>query len=420
MSVILPNKLLHGIPGIIEKENSVARWKNINEITDSPDIFINDEGKMSIGQNIDNESMLSVACNDFDIVGLKIKAHASQTEDLLKIVSDDETSLFIINYKGDVGVTISSPNEPLHVQSDFDGNRGIRIGNESDGESAVARFIVDVLGGSTFLAGYGSNFETSGSRKANSGSLIANAQMSNGFSIVSRHPSGGDIRLYTGGNLDSNLRITITATGDCNIGDGGLTNYAKISESGIKLYGTTQKWICLDLTPINIGLPSSNPPLRDEYQGFPFDRYDRSTEEQVYFICHLKNDYAVGTSSIRGHFGMIVENPPSGTGNEIVIMGYEFKKITPNSDIFDFSSGTTTGIIEIIIEDGESPRKWHASDIGYVDTTGFDKEDILLFRFFRDATNPNDTYDNEAVASNNDAWIGMYHMEYLIDGLGGN
>ena len=43
----------------------------------------------------------------------------------------------------------------------------------------------------------------------------------------------------------------------------------------------------------------------------------------------------------------------------------------------------------------------------------------MLFRFFRDATNPADTYDNEAIPADNDVWVGMYHLEYLVDKIGG-
>jgi len=224
----------------------------------------------------------------------------------------------------------------------------------------------------------------------------------------------------TEGNSPS-LRLELDSDGNWKFGDGGVTNYVNISTLGINLFGTAQKWICLDLKPENIGLPSSSPPLRDEYQGFSFHRFDRSTEEQVFFIVHLKSDYAGGSASIRGHFGLIVENPPSGTGDEAIVMGYEYKKITPSdSNIFDFSSGTTAGTVTIPIVDGDPARKWYASPIGYCNTTGWNKEDIILFRFFRDSTNPNDTYDNEAVASDNDAWVGIYHLEYLLDGVGGN
>lgn len=173
---------------------------------------IMNDGTVGIG-TISPNAMLDIACKDANTSGIKIKAAVSQTEDLFKIVDSNNDILFVINNQGDIGVTIDTPNEPLHVQSDYDGNRAIRIGNESSGTSAVGRFIVDVLGGSAFLAGYGSNFTTSGSKRANSGSLITNASMAGGLSMVARHPTTGHLRFYSGGNADANQRMIIQADG---------------------------------------------------------------------------------------------------------------------------------------------------------------------------------------------------------------
>ena len=101
----------------------------------------------------------------------------------------------------------------------------------------------------------------------------------------------------------------------------------------------------------------------------------------------------------------------------MVALGFEYKKLS-HSDVFDFSSGTSSDTIIETIEDGESPYKWHNTDIGVCDTTDWAREDLILFRFYRDATNAADTYDNEAVAANNDVWIGIYHLEYLSDAFG--
>lgn len=112
-----------------------------------------------------------------------------------------------------MGIGESAPGEPLHVRYDQDGNKAIRMQNESDGTSAVARYIVDVNAGSAFLAAYGSNFTTSGSKRAASASLITNATLSGGLSLVARHATSGHIRFYTGGNADANERVIITYDG---------------------------------------------------------------------------------------------------------------------------------------------------------------------------------------------------------------
>lgn len=114
----------------------------------------------------------------------------------------------------ELGIGSCLPNEPLHVQSDFDGNKAIRIQNESLGTAAVARIIVDTSAGSGFFAAYGVNFTPSGSRRPDSCNLVASANMTNGMAIVARAGSGGKIRFYAGGNTDSDLQATIHENGD--------------------------------------------------------------------------------------------------------------------------------------------------------------------------------------------------------------
>ena len=212
--------------------------------------------------------------------------------------------------------------------------------------------------------------------------------------------------------------INLKPDGSTTIGDGGTTNYAAFASDGeLTLHGTARAWKCQDLTPEALKAPSTNPPAVDEYQGFSFHRFDRGTEEQVYYLWHIPADFAAGDGSVRGHFGFFVENPPSGTGNEAVVMGFEYKKLSCD-DVFDFSSGTSSGTLTETITDGEDPYQWHCSDTGVCTTTGWAAEDIILFRFYRDATNGDDTYDNEASAADNDVWVGVYHLEYLRNSLG--
>lgn len=177
-------------------------------------------------------------------------------------------------------------------------------------------------------------------------------------------------------------------------------------------------WRALELTPDNVGKPSANPPAVGEYQGFVFDRYDRSTEEQTYYMWHIPGDYVEGDTSVRGHFGFFVENPPvAPAGDEAVVLGFEYKIIS-EGDVFDFSAGTSDGTITETIADTESAYEWHETVTGSCTTTGWAADDIVLFRFYRDATNPADTYDNEVAAADNDVWVGVYHLEYLSQQLG--
>lgn len=186
----------------------------------------------------------------------------------------------------------------------------------------------------------------------------------------------------------------------------------------VLLGGTSRVWRTMDLKPANVGKPSANPPAAGEYQGFQFDRYDRAVIEQVYYLWHVPSDFATGDNSVRGHFGLMVDHPPApATADEVVVLGFEYKKLSPG-DVFNFAAGTASGTLTEVIAQGESAHAWHETDTGLCTTTGWTTSDIIMFRFYRDATNPNDTYDNEAVAANNDAWVGIYHLEYLADKLG--
>ena len=178
----------------------------------------------------------------------------------------------------------------------------------------------------------------------------------------------------------------------------------------LSMSGDARVWKSEELTPANIGKPSSNPPGVGDYQGFAFDRYDDTTEEQVYYIWHLPADYGESSSSVRGHFGLMVDNPPVAGGDDGVVMGFEYKIINPGG-VFDFTAGTTSGTLTITITEGEAAYKWHESTTGYVTTTGASPGDILLFRFYRDVAAPNDDYTG-------DAWVGVYNLEYLTDKLG--
>jgi hypothetical protein len=113
----------------------------------------------------------------------------------------------------ELGIGSDLPNEPLHVRADFDGNKAIRVQNESLGVSAVARLIIDTSAGSGFFAAYGVNFIESGSRKPDSCNLTASAAMANGIAIVARAATG-IIRFYAGGNADGDLQVYITPNGD--------------------------------------------------------------------------------------------------------------------------------------------------------------------------------------------------------------
>jgi len=213
--------------------------------------------------------------------------------------------------------------------------------------------------------------------------------------------------------------VQIDSSSNTFIGDGGTTNYTQINATGFQtMAGTARPWKSVVLKPATLGKPTTNPPGAGEYQGFILDRYDRGTEEQMYYIWDIPDDYACGDASVRGLYGFFVENPPaSSDAAENVRMGFEYKIINAG-DAFDFSGGTSSGYIDEEITNGEAAYKTHITDYGVCTTTCAQHGDMILFRFYRDATAVEDTYDNEAVGTANDAWVMFYHLEYLRDSLG--
>jgi hypothetical protein len=190
--------------------------------------------------------------------------------------------------------------------------------------------------------------------------------------------------------------VSIAASGD--IADGGYSANSYV-------------WIPHILKPENIKLSGANPPAEDNIDGFSFDRFDRSTEESVYYVFELPGDFVAGTGSVRGYFEFVVSHPPAAV-DEVVVMGFEYKRIA-ESAVFSFAAGTTSGTLSETIAAGETPYIVHKTAYGTCATTGWAAGDTILFRFYRDATNVLDTYDNEADAANNDVWVNIYHLEYL-------
>jgi len=217
---------------------------------------------------------------------------------------------------------------------------------------------------------------------------------------------------------DSNATIDdsgeVTAVGAI-LGSGG--NHTEVQPHGeIRLHGNARVWRSIDLDPNRVKLPGANPPAEANIDGFGFHRYNRGTEQSVYFHWGIPDDYADGSANVRGFFKFVVEKPSTST-DEVVVMGFEYKKIC-EGDVFDFDAGTTTGTISETIVEDEVAWTTHLTDLGTCSTTGWTHGDTILFRFFRDATNVADTYDSEASADDNDVWVWDYHLEYLSDRIG--
>ncbi len=211
--------------------------------------------------------------------------------------------------------------------------------------------------------------------------------------------------------------LDLFADGAVRIGDssaGAPTNYANFASDGeLTLVGTARVWKAIELWPENVKKPPTDPPGTTTYQNMGFDAYDDTNEEQVFYIWHVPPDFATGSANVRGHFGLMVANPQSGS-DEYVSMGFEYWKV-PDGDVFDISGAPDGGgALDITITDGETAYTWHESGVGVCTTTGWAVGDIIVFRFFRDVDgtySANDDYTGDAL-------LGVYHLEFLSDKIG--
>lgn len=224
----------------------------------------------------------------------------------------------------------------------------------------------------------------------------------------------GSFPLLSQAVLVTGTNDIVMSSGEWRVGD--ASNYAQFAADGEQTFaGTARFWKQRLLKPESVKLPGVNPPAEDDIDNFIFHRYNRQTEESVFYIFEIPTDFATGSNSIRMRFHFVVENPPAGGGgNENVRMGFEYKKLS-DGDVFSFTAGTSSVTIDETITAGETALIIHTTAYGSLSTTGLVSGDCVLFRFYRDATAVEDTYDNEAVQDDNDVWAFIYDLEYLSD-----
>ena len=245
------------------------------------------------------------------------------------------------------------------------------------------------------------------------------------ISTSSDFASGNALTITTTGNIgindttpDAMLEITSsTAGGDLfMISDASDGDIMKVDSNGyITFIGV---WKSDDLPVQAVKIPAANYPAEDDIDNFGFHRYDYTAEESTYYTWVVPMDFAEGTANVRGHFALVVENPPTSGGTntaENVRMGFEYKRITEGA-VFTFTSATSGTIDEVIAVD-ETALILHITLDGTLNTTDWVAHDKILFRFYRDATAAEDTYDN-GVGVANDVWVKNYHLEYLSDKIG--
>jgi hypothetical protein len=185
-------------------------------------------------------------------------------------------------------------------------------------------------------------------------------------------------------------------------------------------FSVTPVWKSWDVRPNSVKLPTTNPPAEDTIDAFSFVRFDREIEESIYYVWEVPADYYAGAGSVKGRFEFVVENPPTSVGTNVaenVRMGFEYKKISDGA-VFDFDAGTSSGYVDETIAVDETAWIIHQTADVTCTTTGWAVGDTILFRFYRDVTAAEDTYDNEASAADNDVWVFGFRIKYLVDKIG--
>ena len=206
---------------------------------------------------------------------------------------------------------------------------------------------------------------------------------------------------------------TINITGITTLGDGGATDYTQYAADGyMTMAGTARVLRNVDFEPKAVKQGGVGP-ADGGGTGFPTHDYDQTNDESVLIHWEIPHEYA-SAGEIHLHVEFFVDTAPASA--ESVTWGVEYKKLSIG-DNFDFSSGTTTVIVNTNLTTGTPANdgKTHSSAEINLTTTGFEPMDVVLIRIFRDAD------ASEAGATDDfggDARVFNYHLMYLSDKMG--
>lgn len=253
-----------------------------------------------------------------------------------------------------------------------------------------------------------------------------------GYTIFYADTSGGafTLTLPTAADNTSRSIIVIKTSSDANVltidGEGAETINGDATQTITRQYkvlwllcnGT--EWFivplesdtnvrCVDIDLAIPKRPAGAPPGEGTEDGFPTLDYDDTAEEEVFLFFQLPHEYVNG-GVFRVHFDFFVDTAPDPA--EDVVWGLEYKK-QAHGDNFDFDAGTTTVTTTETVTAGTpaNDKKIHESSALACVTTGWAPHNIVLMRFYRDAT---------AVADDltGDARMLHIHIEYEADATG--
>lgn len=202
---------------------------------------------------------------------------------------------------------------------------------------------------------------------------------------------------------------TLEVNGVSVLGDGGTTNYTAFSATGVQTMAGTARVIVGEDIDLSIPKrPVANPPAEGTEAGFPTLDFDDGTDESVYIVYHLKENYA-SAGAFRAHLDFFVDTAPVGDAN--AVWGVEYQKLS-HGDNFNFSATATLTTTEAITTGTPAnDKKIHETSDFTLTTTGWVPHDIILIRLYRDANNGSDTFTG-------DARLSHIHVDFVSDKLG--
>ncbi len=205
---------------------------------------------------------------------------------------------------------------------------------------------------------------------------------------------------------------TISSTGTINIESGGVLNssgtintYKKVNinsgstvevdgtlkiDAGL-IYESTGKWLDIKapVTSLRVG-PTKSPGFEIVFTGGSTDgvrayKFDKATEEQLYFVLQVNHDWKLGTN-LNPHVHWLSTSTHAGSA----VWGLEYTWQEGNK-----AFGNTVVIKTTEVSAGQNIH--NITSFSAISTTIGTHSSMIMCRIFRDATATGDTLDNDAV-----------------------
>ena len=217
------------------------------------------------------------------------------------------------------------------------------------------------------------------------------------------------------------LRLTALGNTEAsgNLGVGGTLDVVGITTLGLSANGTifaadgrqtmtgTARSMATVVIPADyLKLPGIRDP-QSTYVGFtPVLRFDQSTEEEVFAIFGIPENYDVGTD-LKVHYHWA----PIGAGAGDVVWGLDWYASTSNDGDLISTPGIGATVATVTDSTTSTLNEHLETALMTISGTGLSPDDLLHFRIYRKAADGTDTYAA-------DASFVSGHISYMMDKIG--